>query len=241
MMDSAALQVLVAEAIVHALLATVTARDNAGGSSVSVQIHKHYGRLEKLVPEDWKEWQCQFGVATHAYSSKHGERLKIVERMELDEVSTETLKNQMTQEQKEWMERTQSEMFSVLSLLTKGEANQLVRTCNDKNGYTAWKKLYDRFNPKTPASLTAARRDVIRPKQIKDMREAGKAIDSWESKVVELKKEHGEELHHRVKGVTAAGDDPRSGAVDGRSRLELQETGLRHAEGEDQADGERAE
>ena len=53
----------------------------------------------------------------------------------------------MTQEQKECMETTQSEMFSLLSLLTKGEANQLVKSCNDKNGYTAWKKLYDRFNP----------------------------------------------------------------------------------------------
>ena len=51
--------------------------------------------------------------------------------------------------------------------MTKGEANQLVRSCNDKNGYTAWKKLYDRFNPKTPASLTAAWRDVIRPKKIR--------------------------------------------------------------------------
>ena len=137
---------LVTEGVAQALLATATARDNAGGSSVSVQIHKHYARLEKLVPEDWKEWQYQFGVATHGYSSKHGALLEIVERMELDEVSTETLKNQMTQEQKEWMERTQSEMFSVLSLLTKGEANQLVRSCDDKNGHTAWKKLYDRFN-----------------------------------------------------------------------------------------------
>ena len=87
---------------------------------------------------------------------------------------------------------SRSEMFTVLSLLTNGEANQLVRSCDDKNGYTAWKKLYSRFNPKTPASLAAVLRDVIRPKKIKDMREAGKAIDSWESKLVELKKEHGE-------------------------------------------------
>ena len=50
MMDSAALQVLVAEAVAQTLLATATARDNAGGSSVSFQIHKHYARLEKLVP-----------------------------------------------------------------------------------------------------------------------------------------------------------------------------------------------
>ena len=45
--------------------------------------------------------------------------------------------------------------------------------------------------------------------------------------------------HHPVKGGTAAGDAPRSGAVDGRSRLELQETGLRDAQGEDQADGRK--
>ena len=111
--------------------------------------------------------------------SKHSVLLEIVECMELDEVSTETLKNQMSQEQSEWMGRTQSEMFSVLSLWTKGEANQLVRSCDDKNGYTAWKKLHDRFNPQAPASLAAARRDVIRPSKVKDMREAGKAIDSW--------------------------------------------------------------
>ena len=193
MMDAAAIQALVDARVAQVLAATAATRDNAGGSSGSVQIHKHYARLEKLVPEDWKEWQYQFGVATHAYCSKNGLLLEIVERMELDEVSTEALNHQMTQEQQDWMGRTQSEMFSVLSLLTKGEANQLVRSCEDKNGYTAWKKLYDRFNPKTPASLTAAWRDVIRPTKIKDMREAGKAIDAWESKVVELKKEHGEE------------------------------------------------
>ena len=54
---------------------------------MSVQIHKHYARLEKLAPEDWKEWQHQFGVATHAYSSKRGALLEIVERKEPDEVS----------------------------------------------------------------------------------------------------------------------------------------------------------
>jgi hypothetical protein len=69
----------------------------------------------------------------------------------------------------------------------------LVRSCDDKNGYAAWKKLYDRYNPKTPASLTAAWREVIRPKKVKDMREAGRAIDVWEGKVQGLKKEHGEE------------------------------------------------
>ena len=46
-----------------------------------------------------------------------------------------------------------------------------MRSGEDKNGYTAWKKLHDRFNLKTPASLTAAWRDVIKPTKIKDMRD----------------------------------------------------------------------
>ena len=85
----------------------------------------HYARMEKLVPEDWRWWQYQLDVATHACSSKHSALLEIVERLEFDEVSTET-KKQMEYEQSEWIVRTQSEMFSVMSLLTKGEVNQLV-------------------------------------------------------------------------------------------------------------------
>ena len=77
--------------------------------------------------------------------------------------------------------------------LTSGEPNGIVRSVEDRNGYVAWKKLYERYNPRTPASLTAAWRDVIRTKKIKDMREAAKAIDSWEAKVALLRKEHDEE------------------------------------------------
>ena len=47
----------------------------------------------------------------------------------------------------------------------------------------------DRFNPKTPVSLTAAWRVVIRRKKIKDMREAGMTHER--AKGVELKKEGG--------------------------------------------------
>ena len=178
-----------AEAVAQAMAAT---RASGGGAS-SGNIHKHYTRLDKLTPEDWKEWHYQFTVATHAYNAKNGALLEIVEQKELDEVTTENLELELDANEADWMRRSKSEMFSVLTLLTKGEANQLVRSCEDMNGYTAWKKLYDRYNPKTPASLTAAWREVIRPKKIKDMREASKAIDAWESKVVMLKKEHSEE------------------------------------------------
>ena len=191
-MDAAAVQALVAAAVKEAMTAMQGAQGGGGGGKAS-NIHKFYTRVDKLSGEDWKEWHHQFSVATFAYDQKNGALLEIVEQKELDEVTTATLELELTQSEANWMHHTKSELFSVLTLLTKGEANKLVRSCEDLNGYTAWKKLYDRFNPKTPASLTAAWRDVVRPQKIKDMRQAGKAIDAWESKLVLLKREHGEE------------------------------------------------
>ena len=201
-MEAAAMQQLMAEAMAQAMLMVEERRVGGGegggteggrGGSGRSTIHKYYTRLEKFEGEGWKEWYYQFGVATSTYSDKNAKLMEIVEALELDEVTTEDLELQLSEQCTDWMRRTQSELFGVLMLLTTGEANMIVRGCTDKNGYVAWKRLYDRFNPKTPASLTAAWREVIRPKKVKDMRDAGKAIDTWEGKVTILKKEHGEE------------------------------------------------
>ena len=110
MLDPAALQVLIAKAITQALVAAATHNGACGSNGSGGQIHKHYTRLDKLVPEEWKEWQYQFSVATHAYNAKNGVLLEIVERMELDEITTESLEHEMSQEESEWMRRSQSEM-----------------------------------------------------------------------------------------------------------------------------------
>ena len=185
----------VAHAVTQAMEAIRQTTSSASGHKVTKSMHKYYTRLEKFSSEEtgWKEWYYQFGVATGAYDQKTASVMESVESMEMTEVTTEHIKTQLEEAEVTWMDSTQGELFSVLCLLTTGEANVLVRSCEDKNGYAAWKKLYDRFNPKTPASLTAAWREVVRPKKVKDMREAGKAIDTWEGKVTQLKKEHGEE------------------------------------------------
>ena len=143
-MDAAAIQALVAAAVAEALR---TAGTGGGGSSAG--IHKHYTRVEKLNPDEWKEWHYQFTVATHAFNVKHGALLEIVERLEMDDVTTDNLELMLNVNETDWMKRTQAEIFSVLTWLTKGEANQMVRGCDDMDGYLAWKKLYDRYNPKT--------------------------------------------------------------------------------------------
>ena len=204
MMDAAAVQMLVAEAVAQAIAAT---RGNGGGhGGGSSQIHKHYTRLDKLVPEEWKEWHYQFSVATHAFHAKNGALLELVEQKELDEVSTESLELVLQPDEVEWMRKSQSEMFSALSLLTKGEANQLVRSCEDKNGYTAWKRLYDRYNPKTSGEPDGG---VARSHQTQQ--DQGHARSGQSHRLVGEQGRDAEEgarrgAHHRAESIAALGD-----------------------------------
>ena len=156
-----------------------------------VDVHKFYSRVDKLDKADqWREWHYQFRVATKAYSDDMGKLLETVEKLDVQEADTTKLEAKMIQDDVDVMSEHSGALYSVLSLLTKGEANQVIRGVTDTNGFVAWKKLCDRFNPKTPASLTAAWREVIRPKRVKDLREAGKAIDAWEQSITRLRTEH---------------------------------------------------
>ena len=123
--------------------------------------------------------------------------------MKLDEVTAEKIiqDGDITQTDEATIGRSKGELFSVLTLWTKGEPNQIVRGVLDQDGFVAWKKLYDRYNPRTPASLTAAWREVIKTKKVRDLREADKTMDVWEAKVERLKREHGEEVPEGLKAA----------------------------------------
>ena len=49
------------------------------------QVQKHFASLDKLLPEERKEWHYQFSEATHACNAKPWALLEIVECVELDE------------------------------------------------------------------------------------------------------------------------------------------------------------
>ena len=184
---------MIAEAVAKALV-EVAANRPSGNSD---QLRKAFERLDRFEggakTDNWKEWYYQFSVAASAHNIKHGTLLELVEKMEHDVTITEDIDLELGEAESEWMHKTKAEIFNVLIQLTTGEANLLVRNVQDRNGYVAWKRLFDRYNPRTPASLTASWREVIRPKKMKDMREATKAIDTWEAKVALLRREHDEE------------------------------------------------
>ena len=202
-MDAATMEALISRAIAEGVrLAGGAAGVAAGGGGAAAEknVKKRYGQVEKLSgPSDWKEWHYQFVVATKAFAPDLGALLEKVQALDIvgevtaDELSNGRNPNEISMEEERRMAGTMHEMYSVFGLWTKGEANQVVRSVTDGNGWVAWKRLYDRFNPRTPASLTAAWREVIRPKKVKDLREIAKVIDGWEAKIELLRREHGEE------------------------------------------------
>ena len=202
-MDAATMEALIARAIAEGVRMVGGAGGAAatgGTAAAEKNVKKRYGQVDKLSGlNDWKEWHYQFVVATKAFAPDLGALLEKVQALDIvGEVTAEELGSArnpgvISVEEERRMASTMHEMYSVFVLWTKGEANQVVRGVADANGWVAWKRLYDRFNPRTPASLTAAWREVVRPKKVKDLRDIAKVIDGWEAKIEVLRKEHGEE------------------------------------------------
>ena len=175
-----------------------------GAGRASTDTFKRYARMEKLAGADeWREWHYQFTVATKAQDANAGLLLEKVQGLMLLDPKTKEIIDELDPAEQSHANATAAELFNVLSLWTNGEANQIVRGVDDMNGYTAWKRLHNRFNPRTPASLASAWRDVIRPKKMKDLREASKSIEAWEAKVALLRREHGD-TEKPTEGLKAA-------------------------------------
>ena len=174
---------------------TAQERQGANPRGDSRSLSKHFSKLDKFDGKDeaWKEWHFHFVTALGSYDVKAAETLEAVLGLVLAEATSEALEFAIEGDGAAMIDKLKGELYAIIGQYTTGEANVLVRSVDDRNGFVAMKRLYDRYNPRTPASLTQAWMEVVKPKRAKDIREAGRAIDLWEQKVAVLKREHGEE------------------------------------------------
>ena len=70
-----------------------------------------------------------------------------------------------------------SDLFDMLVGLTSGDALTIVRGTEGMNGFLAWKRLCERFNPNTPAKALALMMEVMNPKLQNDPNKIPQAID----------------------------------------------------------------
>ena len=71
-------------------------------------------------------------------------------------------------------------LYAMLSSLTTGEAMTVVRGVSGGDGWEAWSRLVNRFDPRTPAKALMAMMHVMQPKKWKDAKELPSAIEEWE-------------------------------------------------------------
>ena len=128
---------------------------------------------------------------------------------------------EVTKENWDMFEKASAEVFGHLCLATSGEANVLVRGAQEHNGFVAWKKLMDRYDAKTPGRMLRVLLGVLRPSEIKGVKEVPKKLEEWEIKVRDLESEFGEKLSDNIKLAVFIGMLPK----------ELQDEVYRSAEG----------
>ena len=88
----------------------------------------------------------------------------------------------------------------------RGEPN--IDVLLTKGGAQHWKKLYDRYNPRTPSRALHAMMGVMRSKEITDVRKIERVMDEWEMKLGVSKRDFG----GGVFGVDEVGDICRNDA-----------------------------
>ena len=109
---------------------------------------------------------------------------------ELGDITLEGVKKEVGEEMSR---KYGGELYGVLCGLTTGEANVVVRGVTDKFkeqcGFVAVKVLSDRFNPKTPARLLQYLSALIKPVQVRDIRQVAKAVEELDMKINKLRGE----------------------------------------------------
>ena len=157
---------------------------------------RHFRRVDKYSGgAGWKEFAFQIRTSAGAADSR------------VRDVMDEIVKAGKTPDwdiifatwSDEDMNKMGAELYAVLSTLVMGEAMTVVRGVPSGDGWEAWSRLFNRFDPRTPAKALMAMMAVMQPKKVKDVRELPSAVQEWEMKVKNLHTEHGIVLDAKIK------------------------------------------
>ena len=192
------------QALVEGLRGVGPTTSAAGASGVAVGDKKkrealderHFRRMEKFGNNEaeWRNWSWAFRTALGKAEPGIAEIVDWMERAP-NATSQNIADHFLDSDVDAWA----GELYAVLASLTEGEAMSIVRSDLERNGFLVWGRLYERFNPTTPAKALACMLEVMTPKAVPDIHLLPKAIGDWELKVATLAKEFGETLSDRVK------------------------------------------
>ena len=157
----------------------VRKKDASSAGRVNLE-EKHFRRLEKFVGDTgtWQGWLFNLFVCVAHVS---GECVTSMERVVQGASVTVDPKNVGQLVDPVIMKNFAHELFTVLCMVTGGEANVVVRSCVQKGygycGFAALCLLCQRFNPKTPTRILQLLTNVLQPPGVKNVRLLAHAIE----------------------------------------------------------------
>ena len=130
--------------------------------------------------DEWSEWSFVFGVAVNAQSRTAKNLMdQMAETNEDEEIS---IAEEMG---------LSAELYQVLCLKCHGEPLTIVRGA-DGNGFIAWKKLFNRYNPRTVARAMMDMVKVLTPGKVTDIKLLEAKILTWEENLRKMERDHKE-------------------------------------------------
>jgi hypothetical protein len=189
------LQIIV-ETAVRAALSAKAENDGKGVEKSGRLDERYFRRMDKYNGgTGWKEFSFQFRTAAGAASDKI--------RVALDEIVKGGKDPGWNDIFLEWtdpeMKKAAAELYAMLSSLLTGEAMTVMRGIPNGDGFLAWSRLFNRYDPRTPAKSLMAMMVVMQPRKVKDVRELPGAVEDWEVKVKNLEVEHNIKLDGGIK------------------------------------------
>jgi hypothetical protein len=171
-----------------------------GGGNRKRLDERHFRRVDKFSGDEkaWRDWHFQMRAAIRGADRQAAEILEYVEK-NADATAGDVEDRFNDDDVDDKIEKLAAEMYDVLCAMTTGEAMTVVRGETSMNGFMAWKHLFERYNPMTPARTLAALMDVLNPPKHTDISLIPKAIELWTMKVNILEKDHKEELSPNMK------------------------------------------
>ena len=183
------------DALGKTIAAAIEKGGTRGGGGHKGFNERHFRRVDRFDGKDtWSDWCFTFKAAARSADKA------TVEVMDWIENQTDPKKEELElQVVDNGVDADGSDLFDTLVALTGGEALTIVRGTGSMNGFFAWKRLMERFNPNTPAKALALMMEVMTPKHLSDPNKIPQAIEEWDLKVQSLEKEFQEKLSDRMK------------------------------------------
>jgi hypothetical protein len=195
------LQQIVAAAVQQALAASQQwglGGARSSGNNRKLQ-EKDFRRVEKFSggEDAWKAWEFDFKVALRAADAVMGEALEAVEL----ESKMVTIANFMELDDVKWdgLEERSKELYDILCMLTTGEAKAIIREVPGGDGVMAWQLLTKAYARKTLARTLRRYREVMNPRQSKEVTDIVGSVAKWENKMKELERVEGVKIPEMIK------------------------------------------